>query len=232
MGVYNFELKQGQTFKKTFTFVDDDGAVVDLSNKTAFMRIKESKSDTDALLEASTVNGRITIAINVLTIEITAAALATSNVSFDVAWWDLELREGSTVDRVLEGMVTMSKEVTRESEDDDMTDWVCLGPFRISGNPIDNVDYWEIPIPYDITISKFIATSYAAPLGTEVIRAGNAAAGAGDYVDLEFAAGVAIITDETSELVINGNTESDKLYIRVVTGGNLTDVDVTLWGKV
>lgn len=89
------------------------GKVYDLSGYTARMQIRKSKSSTSSEIELTTSNGRITISGTNGLITCTIAASDTANLDFDKAYYDLEIVTGSTVERLLEGKVTLSKEVTR-----------------------------------------------------------------------------------------------------------------------
>jgi hypothetical protein len=89
------------------------GKIYDLTGYTARMQVRKSKNSTDTEIELTTENGRITIdgANGLITCNL--AASATTLLDFSKGFYDLEIVTGSTVERLLEGRVTLSKEVTK-----------------------------------------------------------------------------------------------------------------------
>lgn len=105
-------IEQGSTFDFTITIEDEDGAV-DLTGATARMQCRRTKSsDTTlfSLIEGSGItmdkpNGEIAI---IITDEQTSA------FEFQRGFYDLKVAYANgTVDRILEGRVSVSREVTR-----------------------------------------------------------------------------------------------------------------------
>ncbi|MCC6475110.1 MAG: hypothetical protein IT514_15355, partial [Burkholderiales bacterium] len=89
---------------------------VDLTGSTARMQIRPyvESPDADILLSLTTANGGISLGGANGTISLLASAAATAALDFDTAVYDLEVIDGSgLVTRLLSGMVTLSKEVTR-----------------------------------------------------------------------------------------------------------------------
>ena len=119
-GQYNFTIEQGATLKKQFTYKDSAGAEVDLANHNARMQIRSSigSSDKIADLDNDTKGGlRILAATGSLvsgTIELHIHADSSSLYTFDQAVYDLEIKSGDTVTRLLQGRIKLSKEVTRD----------------------------------------------------------------------------------------------------------------------
>ena len=111
-GIYNTEIEQGAKFTRTITVSDRD-----LTGYTARMHLRQYKESTDTYLELTTDNSRITItpgSDSVITL--TVDATDTDDLSFSKAFYDLELIPASgeaDVERLLEGTITLSKEVTR-----------------------------------------------------------------------------------------------------------------------
>lgn len=111
-GNYDFKIYQGATFSRVITWKDESGALVDLTGYSARMQIRK-KIDGDSIIELTTSNGRITLggAAGTITLNISAtdtAALLSNGV------YDLELvASGNIVTRLLEGSVTLSREVTK-----------------------------------------------------------------------------------------------------------------------
>ena len=117
-GTYNFNIEQGASLTVDLTYRDSDGDVIDVSSGyTARMKIREASGGD---LIASTESGdspKNTLAISLgdstSNIVITMTSVNTAALDFDTAVYDLELASGSnTVDRIIEGSVKLSKEIT------------------------------------------------------------------------------------------------------------------------
>ena len=152
-----------------------------------------------------------------------------------MGYWDLEIRDSADgsgeVTRLMEGIVSLDKEVTRTSEDADMTDWRMLGPYHISGLPSSGFDYFTIPLPFSINIQRvFISSMLAIGVGQIDIR--NAAAGGGEGISLTPTLPADGTMEDTTSTLDVSVEDSEKLYIRVVNGGTMSEVDIVLWGKV
>lgn len=110
--IYDFEIEQGTTLNKRMVWKDSTGAPVNLSGYTARMQLRPSVSSDTVLLNLTTENGGITLggATGEITLHFTAAqtaALPKGGV------YDLEVIIGGNVTRLLQGAVSLSKEVTR-----------------------------------------------------------------------------------------------------------------------
>jgi hypothetical protein len=112
VGTYNFTILQGSTFNRVFTWAID-GSAVDLTGYTAKAQLRPSKNSSTVVLELSTENGRITLGGEDGTISIDISAEDTTELDFNSCFWDLELYQGITTRRLLEGKVSLNKEVTR-----------------------------------------------------------------------------------------------------------------------
>jgi hypothetical protein len=114
-GKYKMLIEQGATFSLPL-HIDDDGVDRDLSGYTARLEIKETIDDADPLLTMTTENGRIIIApdqvANTGDLTLFIAAADTELLDFTTGVYDLELVIGDVVERVLEGKVKLSREVT------------------------------------------------------------------------------------------------------------------------
>jgi hypothetical protein len=117
-GKLNLIIFQGTTFRRVIRLQDTTvtpAVPIDLSGATVRMHIRAAISDTATLLELNETNGRAVIsdALNgEITLLVTAAI--TAALDFLKAVYDLEIQySNGTVDRVLQGGVTLSKEVTR-----------------------------------------------------------------------------------------------------------------------
>jgi len=113
-GALNLTIYQGSTWRRVVRLATDAGAV-NLSGATVRMHLRATVAAPTTLLELTEANGRALItdaAAGEITLLIDAAA--TALLSFGRAVYDLEIEyAGGEVDRLLEGAVTLSKEVTR-----------------------------------------------------------------------------------------------------------------------
>jgi len=110
-------IEQGATFKHTL-FVKqgaaESGPPADLTGYTARMQIRSEVESTSILIELTVSNGRIAITPAEGKIAITISAADTAALEFEVGVYDVELVSASgEVDRIVQGKVTLSREVTR-----------------------------------------------------------------------------------------------------------------------
>lgn len=118
VGRYDFEIRQGGTFTRTITWTDNStpGVPIDITGYTIRSQIRQTLTDTSFLLEMSTgVDARIAItdAVNGV-FTITVSATDTAALDFGTAIYDLEMvSPGGVVTPLLEGVVTLVREVTR-----------------------------------------------------------------------------------------------------------------------
>lgn len=110
-GRYDITIEQGATYAQTFTWTDDAGDPVNLTGYTARMKIKTAKGATANIASLTDAAG-ITLGGAAGTIAVTLTATVTAAYTFKRAVYDLELVNGDTVTRLLEGDVILSKEVT------------------------------------------------------------------------------------------------------------------------
>jgi hypothetical protein len=113
-GEYDLEFLQGETYTKQFIWKDSAGTAVNLTGYTARMQVRQSKASDTVLLELTTENGRITLGGAAGTIDLNLTATTTAAITWRRGLYDLELvASNGVVTRLLEGEVTVSKEVTR-----------------------------------------------------------------------------------------------------------------------
>ncbi len=111
---HDLTIPAGATYSQTLNWkTGSPAAFVNTTNFTARMQLRTSYSAASASLELTTANGRISLSnAGVITLSLTAtetAALAAGRYVYD-----LELvSSGGVVTRLLEGVVTVSPEVTR-----------------------------------------------------------------------------------------------------------------------
>lgn len=112
---YDIEIEQGATHSESFTWEDGNGTPVNLTGYKARMQFRKSATSTEKLLDASTENGLIVLTPLEGAVSITLPASLTSAFSWAQARYDLELESSDgTVVRLVEGAVTVSKEITRD----------------------------------------------------------------------------------------------------------------------
>jgi hypothetical protein len=125
-GKYTFTIEQGSTVNFEIQYKDSTGTPVDLTGYHGKMMIRSNYADntptTYATLSSSLApdgtglnfsgsNGTTPPTSGSIGIIISAAS--SSAFTFDTAKYDLEIYSGSTVTRLLEGMIKLDKEVTR-----------------------------------------------------------------------------------------------------------------------
>ena len=128
-GKYSFVVEQGTTVKFEIQYKDSNGQPVDLTGYGAKMQIRSGYADsnpTTYLTLSSSLNSDGT-GLNMAglngtnpptsgTIGINISPYTSSLLTFDTAYYDLEIQSGSgaayTVTRLLEGQVRLSKQVT------------------------------------------------------------------------------------------------------------------------
>ena len=111
-GVLDITVIQGATFNPIFTY-SINGLPVNLTGYTARMQIRPSVDSDTILATLTTENGGILITPLAGQIQLLMSATRTAALSFVVGVYDLEIITGVSVDRLLQGQVILSKEVTR-----------------------------------------------------------------------------------------------------------------------
>jgi hypothetical protein len=119
-GKFKITIYQGSTFELPITIgsiINDVDTPTDLTGYTARMKIKLGVFETTSLIDLTTENGRIVIdpdqVANTGKLTLQISATDTAALDFDQAVYDLELVNGSVVQRYLMGVVKLSREVTK-----------------------------------------------------------------------------------------------------------------------
>jgi len=113
-GTYNFTIEQGATFKRIMTWKDSNGNPISLVGYKGRMQIRQAKDSSNVIMTLDTEdNGGMALGGVEGTITIEISASRTAGLDFRTAVYDLELEKDGEVVRLLEGTVTLSKEVTR-----------------------------------------------------------------------------------------------------------------------
>jgi hypothetical protein len=111
---YHLTLEQGVTWDQDVVWKDSTGTPRNLSGYTARLQIRPSASSDVTYVSMTTGGGGITITAGTGTINLLLSAAATAALDFNQAVYDLEAESSSgVVTRVLQGRVTLSREVTR-----------------------------------------------------------------------------------------------------------------------
>jgi hypothetical protein len=111
---YDFEIEQGSTLLKPIVWKDSTGTPVNLIGYSAKMQVRQSANADEVLLEMSTSNGKISITPQTGTINLIFSATSTAAINWKRGKYDLELTSPSgDVTRLIEGAITVSKEITR-----------------------------------------------------------------------------------------------------------------------
>jgi len=112
-GKVNLVIYQGATFSKEFVW-QLGGTPVDLAGYTALMDIRADIDSETPIITLSTADDTIVLEEEAGKIIIQIAAQDTENLQFSRAVYDLELYSpDGIVTRLIQGSVTLSKEVTR-----------------------------------------------------------------------------------------------------------------------
>jgi hypothetical protein len=116
-GKYNFVIEQGTTFTLELQYKDSNSVPVDLTGYSGRMQIRPSiGSPTSYLTLSSSIQADgtgITFPTPVSgTINLSISAVSSSLLTFDQGVYDLEIRSGSIVARLIQGGVQLSKEIT------------------------------------------------------------------------------------------------------------------------
>jgi len=117
-GQYNFTIEQGADFLRTFTWKDAAGDPIDIGGYTFRMMARNDYDDALPVISLSTVSPPGGIAItgdgSAGQFTISMAAAITALLNFSSIMYDLEAISGTgAVIRLLQGTITLSKEVTK-----------------------------------------------------------------------------------------------------------------------
>ena len=108
---YNIEAYQGATYTLNMTYKVDN-AVVDLTNYTSAMQVRDTPQSAQTILSLTT-GAEIVLGGVLGTIAVTVPAVDMAAVVAGNYQYDLELSSGGEVTRLIRGKFTVIPEVTR-----------------------------------------------------------------------------------------------------------------------
>lgn len=123
-GRYSFIIEQGATTNIQIDWTDESGSAIDLSGYHARMQVRPGVESEIVYLSLSSSLEADGTGINLSgsnfetplqsgSLAIYISADTTTDLDFNEAYYDLEMVNGGTVTRLLEGKVKLSKNVTR-----------------------------------------------------------------------------------------------------------------------
>lgn len=111
-GIWDMTIEQGATYSQYLRYEDADGNPIDLYNHRAKLTVRDTYGGVE-LISLSTENGRIALDAETGAITLGISAADTAALPAPATGvYDLELYNGPTTTRLLEGRVTISPEVT------------------------------------------------------------------------------------------------------------------------
>jgi hypothetical protein len=111
---YNIVIYQGATFSQSFIWKDSNQTPINLTGYTARMMVRTTVSAAAPFITLTTENGGIALGGSAGTVALSMSAAATAAITELFGVYDLELvAPGGAVTRFLQGIVTLSREVTR-----------------------------------------------------------------------------------------------------------------------
>jgi hypothetical protein len=116
---YDLTIEQGTTFTRTLTLADAEGVATDLTGCTAAGKIRKKYSSTSAAatftvaFAADRTTGELTFSLSAAQTAAIEAGESVDSANSQYVW-DLEMTwADSTVDRILQGKVSISPEATK-----------------------------------------------------------------------------------------------------------------------
>jgi hypothetical protein len=104
----NLVIDQGTTFSADLTLTDDNGDMLQLGGYTANSQMRKWYTSTNP---AAIFTTSINTTSSVITLSLTDTQ--TNNLTAGRYVYDVEINNGSTVSRIVEGIVTVTPQVTR-----------------------------------------------------------------------------------------------------------------------
>jgi len=102
----NIVIDQGSTFSTEINLTDENGFPMNLGDYTANSQMRKwyTSANPTAVFTTEIVDGTVMLSLS---------ATETANISAGRYVYDIELTTGNTITRIVEGIVTVTPEVTR-----------------------------------------------------------------------------------------------------------------------
>jgi hypothetical protein len=104
----NLVIDQGTTFSTDLTLTDENGDALNLNGYSANSQVRKWYTSSNSAAVFST---SINVTSSVVTLSLTSNQ--TSNLVAGRYVYDVELNDGSTISRIVEGIITVTPQVTR-----------------------------------------------------------------------------------------------------------------------
>jgi hypothetical protein len=104
----NLVIDQGSTFSTDLSLQDENGDPLNLNGYTANSQIRKWYTSSNA---SATFTASINVDSGIITLSLSATE--TSNLVSGRYVYDVEIKDGDAVSRVVEGIVTVTPQVTR-----------------------------------------------------------------------------------------------------------------------
>ena len=111
-GIYNFTLDQGSTWTLQIVYEDPNGTPINLTGYNAQMKVRKKADSSAVVLSLATGGGGIVITGPTGTINITATDEQTATLDPIFYVYDLDLKLGGVITRLIQGQVTVRPRVT------------------------------------------------------------------------------------------------------------------------
>ena len=112
---YNLLIEQGATFELSIIWKDDNDTPIDISGYSARMQIRKTYDSDPVISLTNDSDGGIVLGGVAGTIAITIDADTTDDIEILRGRYDLELEFNGVVTRLLQGIVNISREVTKDA---------------------------------------------------------------------------------------------------------------------
>jgi hypothetical protein len=109
-GQYNFTIEQGTTLRKKFRWTDPDGNPINLTGAVCRMQIRKTKSTTSPLI--ADLTDHLTLDALDGSVYLEVPGEVTYAYKFDTGRFSLRVDRAEDAKRLIEGVVTNSRETT------------------------------------------------------------------------------------------------------------------------
>lgn len=113
-GVYDITCEQGATFRRVFTWLDENEQPINLTGCSARMQVRPTHKSTTKWIDITSATSAMTLGGALGTITVVQSAAVTALLPVNRGVYDLEIVFASgEVERILEGAFQVTPEVTR-----------------------------------------------------------------------------------------------------------------------